>query len=105
VPQRRLPEAEKVELVRAYVGGAQMKDLAATHGVHRVTVAEIVSRAGVPARRRGLDAEQVEEAARLYACGWSLTRLGGRFGVDGTTMWRALRARGVAMRDTQGQER
>jgi len=104
-PQRRLSRTDRTELVRAYVGGAQVKELAATHGVHRVTVVEVAKRAGVPARRRGLNAEQVEEAARLYVHGWSLARLGERFKVDSTTAWRALRARGVAMRDAHGRDR
>jgi hypothetical protein len=78
--------------------GANMKDLAAAHGIHRVTVSEIIRRAGVPTRQRGLDPGQVERAVRLYVEGWSLARLGERFGVAGATVWRALRGRGVVMR-------
>lgn len=48
---------------------------------------------------------QVEEAAHLYRQGWSLARLGERFEVDSTTVWRALRAQGVRMRDSHGRER
>jgi transposase-like protein len=54
-PQRRLAYADQTELVLAYIAGANMKDLAAAHGIHRVTVSEIIRRAGVPTRQRGLD--------------------------------------------------
>jgi transposase-like protein len=102
-PQRRLAYEDQTALVLAYVAGANMKDLAAAHGIHRVTVSEIIRRAGVSTRRRGLDPGQVERALRLYREGWSLARLGQRFEVDGTTVWRALRGRGVVMRPPHEQ--
>jgi hypothetical protein len=104
-PQRRLAHADQTELVQAYVAGANMKDLAAAHGIHRVTASEIIRRAGVPTRQRGLDPGQVDRAVRLYGEGWSLARLGQRFEVAGTTVWRALRGRGVVMRPPHAQPR
>ncbi|GEM_PF-1185665 len=103
-PQRRLAYADQTEIVLAYVAGANMKDLAAAHGIHRVTVSEIIRRAGVPTRQRGLDPGQVERAVRLYGEGWSLARLGERFEVAGATVWRALRGRGVVMRQPHDQK-
>jgi hypothetical protein len=49
-------------------------------------------------RNRGMNEQEIVEAARLYRQGWSLARLGGHFGVDGATVWRDLRQRGVLMR-------
>ncbi len=76
-----------------------MKALAERFGVHRATVRQILLRQGVPLRVRGMTKEQVDEAERLYAEGWSAARLGERFHTNGTTVWRALLGRGVLMRE------
>ena len=49
--------------------------------------------------------EQVDLATRLYQQDWSVARIGSHLGVNGGTVWLALRARGVQMRDTHGRER
>ena len=49
-------------------------------------------------RTVGLTPKDVGIAAGLYQDGWSLARLGARFGVNGSTVWKALRAQGLAMR-------
>jgi transposase len=86
------------ELIAAYQGGAGVKELAARFGVHRETVSAIIRRSGVQRNQRGLTATQISQASCLYAGGWSLARLGDEYGVDGTTVWRALTAAGVPMR-------
>jgi hypothetical protein len=83
--QRSLTNPERAALVRAYETGAMIKDLAAEYGIHRTTAAEIIERAGVPKRRRGLDNAQVEHAIDRYANGLSLARVGQELGVDSTT--------------------
>jgi hypothetical protein len=67
-------------------------------GIHRLTVTELLRRHGVELRRVGLSQAEIEAATRLYRQGWSLARLGGRFGVDPTTVWRAFRAAAIPMR-------
>lgn len=91
-------------LVDAYRAGATVYELAARFGIHRVTVSAHLHRQGVTVRRQGLDDEGVAHAIRLYEDGWSLTRIGGRLDVDPTTVWTALKAQGVTMRDTHGRE-
>jgi IS30 family transposase len=44
----------------------------------------------------------VDLAIQLYEQSLSVARIGRHLGVDGNTIWRALRARGVRMRDAQG---
>jgi hypothetical protein len=44
----------------------------------------------------------VDEAGRLYAEGWSLPRLGRKYGVHHVTVLRALRVRGVQIRPRPG---
>lgn len=73
--------------------------------IHRVTASAHLHRQGVTVRRQGLDAEGVAQAVRLYEGGWSLARIGDRLGVDATTVWTALKAQEIPIRDTHGRER
>jgi transposase len=98
VNQRRLDEREASELVAVYLRGASVKDLVLRFGVHRHTVTSLLPRYGVELRLRGMRPEDVMSAGRLYRDGWSLARLGMKYGVDGTTIWQALKAAGVEMR-------
>jgi hypothetical protein len=91
-------------LVDGYLAGATVYELAARFGIHRVTVSAHLHRQGVTVRRQGLDAEGVAHAVRLYEDGWSVARIGDRLGVDATTAWTALKAHGIAMRDTHARE-
>ncbi|MBF6177715.1 helix-turn-helix domain-containing protein [Nocardia otitidiscaviarum] len=69
------------------------------------TVLKLLRDAGVAIRNQGLSDEQVGDATRLYESGLSLARIGERFGVDASTVHKALVRRGVPMRDTHGRER
>jgi lambda repressor-like predicted transcriptional regulator len=89
---------EITELIKEYERRVPIKDLAHRFGIHRLTVGAHIRRHGVELRREGLTREDIPVAASLYGQGWSLTKLGVKFGVDSTTVWRALRAAGVAMR-------
>jgi hypothetical protein len=101
----RLSDRQIAALVDAYLAGATVYELAARFGIHRVTVSAHLHRQGVTVRRQGLDDEGVAHAVRLYEDGWSLARIGDRLGVDATTAWTALKAQGIAIRDTHGRER
>ena len=98
--QRRLSMTEATELIKEYEQHASIKDLAKQFGIHRLTVTALVRRHGVELRRTGLAKEDIAAAASLYGQGWSLTKLGAKYGVDSTTVWRALRAAGVVMRSS-----
>lgn len=100
--QRRLTAAEQVEVAQRYQAGAQMKDLAVDFGTHRTTIAQCLRRLAVPIRRQGLQIEDVPEAARLYLDGWSLSRLGEKFGCDHSDVRNKLVAHGVPMRPRPG---
>jgi Helix-turn-helix domain len=97
-PVRKLGSNDFGALVAGYEAGATVYELAERFKIHRVTVAEHLHRQQVCLRRRSLSSDQIEEAAQLYLAGWSLARVGGHFKVNGTTVWRELRKRGVAMR-------
>jgi hypothetical protein len=85
-------------LINAYEQQVPVKELAQRFGIHRLTVTALLQRNGVELRRSGLVASEIPRAAELYRQGWSLARLGASYGVDPTTVWRALCAAGVAMR-------
>jgi hypothetical protein len=102
---RRLTQEETSALAQEYRAGATVYELAVRFHIHRTTVSEHLHGLGVRMRRQGLDQGQVDQAAALYSHGWSVARIGGHLGVDGGTVWLALRASGVRMRDTHGRER
>jgi transposase-like protein len=56
-------------------------------------------------RMRGLSAEQIEQAVKLYEGGWSLARISRRFDVNAGTVQARLVERGVRMRDPHGRAR
>jgi hypothetical protein len=58
----------------AYRAGKATTELAERFGIQRITVAAVLQRLGVELRQFGLSDEQVAEARRLYAQGWSLAR-------------------------------
>jgi hypothetical protein len=66
--------------------------------VHRTTITTVLRREQVELRQTGLSASRLEKARTLYRDGWSRARLGEKFGVDGTTVWRHLLMAGVVMR-------
>jgi transposase len=89
---------EITELINAYKQQSSINQLAQRFGIHRATVTALLGRHGVERRRAGLAPTEISAAARLYCQGWSLARLGSKYTVDPATVWRALRAAGVAMR-------
>ena len=77
-------------------------ELAKRFGINPATVHAHLNRAGVPQQWRKLDEAQLSEAASLYGYGWSLKRLGERFGADAETVRQALKRHGVRMRPRNG---
>jgi hypothetical protein len=82
-----------------------MKELAAEFGINRLTVSAHIRRAGIRARRDGLDEQQAAEATHLYEAGWSSGKLAERFNVSADNVLKALRDAGVAIRPRRGGPR
>ena len=74
----------------AYAADGQTVALAAEPGVHRDTVARVLSEAGVLRSPVKLDAAQVEQAVQLRAEGWWYRQITERFGVSTETVRRAV---------------
>jgi hypothetical protein len=95
---KRLDAPSVAELIDGYRGGAKIKDLAQRFGVHRTTVTCLLRRHGVQSRPVGLSPGQIDDATRFYREGWSLAKLGDKFGVDDMTVRRYLLLADVAIR-------
>jgi lambda repressor-like predicted transcriptional regulator len=77
--RKRLTSLEVVQVMQLYQDGAEMRELARQLRVHKNTISQCLKRIGVPPRRQGLRDDDVEEAARLYAEGWSLVQIGEKY--------------------------
>lgn len=89
--QHHLTAREIAEIGAQYGTGASTYKLAERWGINRDTVTLALKKAGVEVRERGqLTPLQLQEARRLQAEGWSLNRLGRRFGLDPKTMKKRL---------------
>ena len=96
--QRRLDPAEQAELVAAYEAGATVFGLAEQFQIHRATVSIILERHSVARRYQPLESESAEALIALYAEGWSLVRVGQRFGVSSSTVRNMLNRAGITCR-------
>jgi AraC-like DNA-binding protein len=99
--QRRLEDQEQAQLLVAYNKGVLVNDLAAMFGLSRTTVMANLRRLGAEPRR-GIVDRRIEEATTLSAEGWSLAKLGARYGVNPSTIRLALMKRGVSLRPRPG---
>lgn len=101
-PQRRrqthLADDQRIELLERYMSGERAFELAKAFDLDRRTVAGIVTRAGVR-RERSMTPEERAEAARLYGEGWSCARIGEALGRNHGTVWLALKAAGIPLRE------
>jgi hypothetical protein len=59
---------------------------------------------GIDTKPRGLAADDVPAAATLYQAGWSLARIGEKFGITDDTVRARLLEVGIAMRDPHGRK-
>lgn len=94
---RRLSADNVARLVTGYESGSTVYDLGREFNIHRKTAAELLRRQGVVLTYRKLTDDQLVEAERLHADGWSFVRLGEHFGVNQSTVWNALKKRSTKL--------
>jgi transposase-like protein len=101
---RRLTQAQVKDLIEAYLLGATIKDLAAEHDIHRVTVMDHLRRNEIPRRSDSIrwTPEQLVEVSDLYREGNSIRVLGERYGLDPSTVAKRLKRAGVQLRPRRG---
>jgi DNA-directed RNA polymerase specialized sigma24 family protein len=91
--QRRLTEAQVVEIATKYVAGATVYELAAELGCHRTTVAERLKKAGVVMRLQSPEAVVIASMETLYQSGLSYPEIGRQLGYAANTVRKYLRER------------
>jgi transposase len=89
--RKKLPRTIHTEIIQAYESGATTRQLAASYGVSKTNIKDLLHRNGVDMRNRPLTANQIQEAIDLHAGGLSTYKIAERFGVVQSTVWRALR--------------
>lgn len=99
---RRLDPSRVEDLIRGYIEGVPVDDLATQFGVDQSTVQKHARRHDLPRRSPRLGPNQTEEAVRLYLAGQSLAKLSDHFGVATDTVALALRRTGVTLRPRRG---
>ncbi|MDQ2846110.1 MAG: hypothetical protein M3Y77_07125 [Actinomycetota bacterium] len=101
--QRRFTPAEAAKIAEQYCTGQTMNHLARTYSVHRRTIAHCLQKQEVALRQVGLSLEHIIPAAALYRAGWSLARIGDKYGTTDMTVRRVLLAfHGVEIRPRRG---
>ncbi len=81
-----------------------INDLAEMFGLSRTAVMANLNRLGTESRR-GIIQRRIEEAVALYKQGWSLAKIGKKYGVYPSTVRDALLRAGVPMRPRPGARR
>lgn len=96
-PQHRLTPDEITAVSEEYRAGLSMREIAEIRKINRETVALALQPAGILTRNpKALTTTQLSEAASLYAEGWSLNRLGRKYGIDPKTMKKRLAMSGAS---------
>jgi hypothetical protein len=88
--RQRLGEKMVQTIIAAYAGGKTTPDLVAIYGISKTSLLSMLHEQGLARRKPGLSAEQIVEASARRANGESYDVIGRRFGVFGSTVWRAL---------------
>lgn len=101
--EKQLHAATEQAIAAEYQAGRTMKEIAIQHGIHRVTVSEVLDRTGTSKRPKGMSPSQVDMAARLYCSGLSLASVGEQLGFDATTIRTMLLRHGIRTRDAHGR--
>ena len=98
--QRRLTEAQIIEMAARYQEGATVYELAAEFDCNRTTVAARLKRAGIAMRGQSPTSETVDSMMRLHESGLSPLEVGKQLGFCANTVRACLRKRQVPAPDT-----
>jgi AraC-like DNA-binding protein len=103
--QRRLTEAQVVEMAAKYEAGATVYELAADFGCHRATIAERLKKVGITMRFQSPNSEAIDSMVRLYTSELSIQEVSEHLGFCANTVHNGLRGRQIQARDTHGRDR
>ncbi len=97
--QKRLNEQEIQKLIKAYLSGKTVYELANMFSCNRETVSNHLKTSGVKMRRQPPSDEQVEQAIGLYRAGYSCAKSGKVLNLNPSVIWKILKREGVKLRD------
>lgn len=100
---RRLSDGEIDMVMRAYLQGATVYELAKQFGIHRVTIGKHLRSRGIDTTPRAISLEDEERVVELYEKGWSTERIAFKFHTSARSVRARLFSNGVRMRDTHGR--
>lgn len=103
--QTRLNASNRAELLAGYAAGVPVRELAARFGIHRATIWEAATAAGVVRGKAELSDEVREQANRLYAEGMSLAHVAKRLRISNEVARSAVIASGGTIRPAGKQRR
>ena len=90
-----------VDITAAVKPIAPTTQLTEKYGLSKASVLRLLHEAGAEMRRQPFSDQEVDDAVRLYASGLSVATVGSRLGAHPSKVWRALVARGVALRPSR----
>lgn len=100
---RVLSKTDQKKLVKAYEGGATIRELAEEYATSKLVIKNILRANKVRIKLTQPTRRDVKEMIRLYESGLSLARTGERIGFDPVTVRKYLLTKGVEMRNTRGE--
>ena len=103
--QRRLSEAQVIEMVARYEEGATVYELATEFGCHRTTVSARLKKAEVSLRLQSPTTNVIDSMINLYSSGLSSIEIAERLGFCANTVRKSLQEKGIQLRDTHGRDR
>ena len=91
--QTRLSEDEIQIVIKQYIGGMNINQLAKKYHCHRTTISQHLKNHGVEIRDLSIPDHFIDKAADLYCSGLSYSKIGKRLGFDGETIRKKLKKR------------
>jgi len=93
------------QLIVDYQNGVASTDLMVRYRLGKGTVLNILENHGVSRRNQPLTPDQCDEAIELYLRGWSMAKVGRRYGREHTVIRDVLVKAGISRRDSHGHPR
>lgn len=103
VRARALSKTDQEKLVKAYEGGATIRELAEEYATSKLVIKNTLKANSVRIKLTRPTEHDVKAMIRLYESGLSLARTGDRVGFDAVTVRKYLLENGVMTRNTTGK--
>lgn len=96
--EQRLDASIPAKVVADYAAGMPTTELTGKYGLSKASVLRLLHEAGAEMRRQPFSEQELDKAVRLYGSGLSTAAIGAQLRAHPSKVWRALKARGVALR-------